>query len=780
MELTVATHFGQGGDYGERHAERLIGLIADSGAGGIRDGLSWALVERAPGLYDFSDFRAGYLGRMAEAELDVTLTLTPGRNSLYDDGATVTSDAGIAAFARFVATVAETFPEVDRVVIGNEFNTMDARFVSGPAATRSLSERAEIYTRILEAVRAELAATDAEIELVGGALHSVATGYVAALIDTGAVAGMDAIDLHPYGLRPEETGQALDRLNDILSALPDADRPKLVVTEFGKAGIADDPLTGAVYLAKMAAVMGAGGVASASWYALLDEDHLAHADMGLFDPKSGENPVFSAYRFIADLVQESPEISRVDTAPGIEAYVFGPDTMLVWGSAQEVAFTGTDLVFRDAAGRVIDRPVRLGADPVFVQGKGIALRPQTEGALLADSFYDFALTPDPDGPWSYVGEKIMNGTHSTFGIEVMDGQTRMDELWNPYLGNTWSRPFFLTADTILPANFGDPGQNQRNAVERFTAEAPGLLDIVGSWSLPDASGDGVVVEVRLNSTVLFSEVVTEHHVLALRGVTVAAGDTLDFVVQANMTAIGDVTTRHIRVFDHSADLRTQALLRDHLKGDIIDGNDDLQATVLDLSPNLGDLLNGSRRGDDLGAGAGDDTLIGLAGRDTLRGEAGDDLLLAGAGRDVVIGGRGGDTMYGGAHDDRLVGQAGRDHLRGGGGDDALFGGGGRDMLRGGRGDDTLKGGAGADLLIGGDGADHFVLTPNGRDRIADFDPDQGDILDLRAFGVTVEAITFLHDDGDLKLLIASDQTGDYMAVLRHYTAEIPGADNLLF
>ncbi len=69
-----------------------------------------------------------------------------------------------------------------------------------------------------------------------------------------------------------------------------------------------------------------------------------------------------------------------------------------------------------------------------------------------------------------------------------------------------------------------------------------------------------------------------------------------------------------------------------------------------------------------------------------------------------------------------------------GGHDTITGGSGNDTLVGGSGNDTLRGGAGHDTLIGGLGVDTFVFAPsNGKDVIKDFNSEQGDKIDLRAF-----------------------------------------------
>ncbi|MBC3468846.1 type I secretion C-terminal target domain-containing protein, partial [Pseudomonas sp. RW10S2] len=83
--------------------------------------------------------------------------------------------------------------------------------------------------------------------------------------------------------------------------------------------------------------------------------------------------------------------------------------------------------------------------------------------------------------------------------------------------------------------------------------------------------------------------------------------------------------------------------------------------------------------------------------------------------------------------DTLLGGAGNDILFGQGGNDLLDGGKGNDILLGGTGNDILIGGPGNDILIGGPGADTFVWKAGdiGHDVIKDFNPGEGDRIDLR-------------------------------------------------
>ncbi len=175
-------------------------------------------------------------------------------------------------------------------------------------------------------------------------------------------------------------------------------------------------------------------------------------------------------------------------------------------------------------------------------------------------------------------------------------------------------------------------------------------------------------------------------------------------------------------------------------------------------------FNGDDRIDLLG---GNDTYDGLSGNDQIFGGAGNDTLRAGnpIGTDI-----GTSRLYGGSGNDLLIAGSGQDFLDGGAGADRLFGGAGADQLLGGDGNDTLAGGFGGDYLTGGNGADTYLYSDIGESPIAQsggpvsfpadfnysqpdtifgFDPNSGDVIDLRqldtnppAAGVQTTAWTF--------------------------------------
>jgi Ca2+-binding RTX toxin-like protein len=179
------------------------------------------------------------------------------------------------------------------------------------------------------------------------------------------------------------------------------------------------------------------------------------------------------------------------------------------------------------------------------------------------------------------------------------------------------------------------------------------------------------------------------------------------------------------------------------------------------------LFEAGQRGLDLVGTSDDDRLIGGLDDEILRGLAGSDRLSGAGGDDVLRGGGSADNLLGGPGNDRLFGGSGDDDLRGGAGEDALRGQGGADRLRGGAGDDLLNGGNGSDVLRGGGGGDLFQIDriSHGVDRIRDFDPREGDVLDLSSVvdfqsgDALDDFVQFAEIDSDTRVDVNPDGAG---------------------
>jgi len=140
-------------------------------------------------------------------------------------------------------------------------------------------------------------------------------------------------------------------------------------------------------------------------------------------------------------------------------------------------------------------------------------------------------------------------------------------------------------------------------------------------------------------------------------------------------------------------------------------------------------------GDEIHAGAGNDTVYGLVGADKIYGDAGDDKLDGGQGSDWLVGGEGSDELTGGSGSDTAsyegsssgvnvdlaAGTASGgdalgdvlgsiENLSGSAAADTLRGDAGANRLDGGAGNDVIEGRAGADVLVGGSGVDTAVYA----------------------------------------------------------------------
>ncbi|MTJ49859.1 LamG-like jellyroll fold domain-containing protein [Dolichospermum sp. UHCC 0259] len=177
-----------------------------------------------------------------------------------------------------------------------------------------------------------------------------------------------------------------------------------------------------------------------------------------------------------------------------------------------------------------------------------------------------------------------------------------------------------------------------------------------------------------------------------------------------------------------------------------------------------DFIQGNHGSDLIIGGEGNDYLQGLFGNDTLQGDEGNDYLDGGSGNDYLDGGSGNDYLNGGSGNDQLDGGSGNDQLDGGKGNDYLEGGLDNDWLSGDEGDDLLIGGQGDDVLNGGKGKDVFFFNSfnEGFDIILDFNPDEGDQIQISRSGFGIENL-----DGFRFISGVLDYQGTNLALLQN-------------
>lgn len=538
MELGVATHFGQG------WSTYLLTTAEEIGVSSIRDSVYWDQIEKTPGQYNFSARTAVYPDQIAARDLELTLIFNRP-NPLYDGGGTPYTPTGRAAFAEFVAAALARFPEVDRIEIGNEFNTQN--FVSGHVKSAPYETRAVYYTAILKAVHDRIEDDFPDVEILGGATHSVSVGYLKKTFAAGALDYSDGIAFHPYTSKPEQLASHLELLR---AAMGENVQP-LYATEFSLDF--DDADDAPAYLVKMSAVMAAADVASAYWYALREQPWYNEA--ALLSGQGAVRPAGDAFEFLQETVLAAGPAERLASASSAHLYSFGDTALVAWGAERSINL-GPGVTWYDARGQALpsgvqtldpDKPI-IAVATAPTDFSALTLGPK---ALVADSYFDFDVT-DPRGldgsPWSYFK---MNGFGLMSALSTMNGGDRQNEPWRPYIGDTGTRPLFIDETMVRPVDFGNGASpaKQYAVVERYTAEQAFKATILGEWTAFSTSTDGVEVRIILNGVELFSSVDKDPILVRLDNIWLELGDTLDFIVDPGASAVGDATSRRISIYE---------------------------------------------------------------------------------------------------------------------------------------------------------------------------------------------------------------------------------------
>lgn len=554
MDLAVVTHFAQGWSTQIIAPAELIGVQS------IRDGVYWEDVEKIPGVYEFSSKRVTFPNIIHAQNIDLTL-LFASSNPLYDAGTTPHTPEAVAAFARFVLATLREYPWVRRIEIGNEFNAQN--FVSGEVRDSPYTERAGYHARLVAAVDEILSQEFSDVEIIGGAMHSIPVGYAEMLVEAGAMNHLDGIAFHPYTSPPEQLASHIDMLR---ATMGDHHLP-LYVTEFSQEfeNLNDGP----GYLVKMTSVMAAEDVQMAIWYALREQPWYKGTE--LLDKRGLRKPAADAYDFISSEVLPQGPARRLPSDPFTHLYIFGESVLVAWGEPRDIELPDS-VEWYDARGRKLDPvngPRRLDRDMPLVAISSRPLSPETEvvmgpQALLGDSFFQFDPRLGQDGTvlaewraegtdggssWTYL---MADGNGNTSPLATMPGGERQDEAWRPYVGHPYRRPLSISENSVVPVIFGEGANPEASysIIERFHPAAESLAVICGRWQVSDTSSDGISIQIINNGDSIFSTNGGGETEVRLDGINLTPNGSVDFIVGSNINSDGgDSTERSIEIYD---------------------------------------------------------------------------------------------------------------------------------------------------------------------------------------------------------------------------------------
>jgi polysaccharide biosynthesis protein PslG len=205
-----------------------IGALRDTGARWVRKDLDWASTEKAPGVYDFSQYDA-LLSQLESAGLR-TLLILCYYNPLYDHGLSPASDDARQAFARWAAAAVTHFR--GHHILWEIYNEPNFRFWTPRPNT-------EDYIKLALAVGEAVHEAAPDEKLVGPAAAGMDLSFVEACLKAGLLNYWSAVSVHVYTPGDPE-GVASDLLHARLlmrKYMPPGKSIPVIITEWGYSAV---------------------------------------------------------------------------------------------------------------------------------------------------------------------------------------------------------------------------------------------------------------------------------------------------------------------------------------------------------------------------------------------------------------------------------------------------------------------------------------------------------------------------------------------------------------
>ncbi len=130
-------------------------------------------------------------------------------------------------------------------------------------------------------------------------------------------------------------------------------------------------------------------------------------------------------------------------------------------------------------------------------------------------------------------------------LDAAAGRLKSFTAMTKFTGTTWQGGDKLPDPVIgwvsLHTTGGHPGDKAHSAVRRWTARENQIVDVTGSVNHPSTNGDGVLAAIVQNGSKCLVSKVVAHTTAPVeaKGVTVRAGDTLDFVIDCRENNTSD-------------------------------------------------------------------------------------------------------------------------------------------------------------------------------------------------------------------------------------------------
>lgn len=484
--IGVQTHFGQ------NWPNVAFRALRDAPIEHVRDGLQWASVEREQGKYDFGSSRLSMLRNICDLDRKLLLTID-ARNPIYDAGKHVSSDEGRRAFVSYLDAVqAELGQCLDGFEIGNEING------EGKLDTANGVDGREAYIALLKEVSSTLKQKRPDLLIVGGSSNSIATGFLARLIELGMLDHVDAIAVHPY--RSGIGGLAWEIAHLRATIAASGKSTPIWATEFGDRFETYDEAADA--MTKMLTVMSANGIDRAYWYALIDQSWFPKS--GLYSVRGREYPAAKALETFVRLTGKGGRASA--EGDGIrQLYSLPEDRWVVWGSDGDLQLVEGSVLLKNTGSPIeVDS---LGEGPIFLSGPKPERGP---GPLVADSLIEFG-----QAPWTY---HARDRQKDVIELGELDGQFATG------FGSRFLRPLRIDAGSAAVAGTID---QPVGAIIRYTPPSAARLAIRVCLR-PSAEGAGIAMRATEDGRLLSSKTWTGQDGLMIDPIDLSPGNPIDF------------------------------------------------------------------------------------------------------------------------------------------------------------------------------------------------------------------------------------------------------------
>lgn len=534
--LGAATNFGQGWQPDMLEASGQLPVTL------YRDAVYWSLVER-DGAYVYDVARAVFPDLLAERGARLVFVVNNGHPD-YDDRNTPLSAEAVAAFAAYAAEAVRRFPAIESVEVGNEMNA--GNFVSGPGWEVPLEERAVSYTRLLEATAAAVRAVRPEVEILGGAGHSISLTWFEALSRAGAPAHMDAVSTHPYTVPAEMMTRKFAELRKV----PGFEDMPLVVTEIGR----PDPAEAPGYMLRTFCQLALVGTSRYVWYPLNPRGD------GMVPLVTGTGEITAAgraYRLVQDAFAGEP-VTAIAPDPFTHGCRFGAGHAVLWGAARPLE-VAEGVVVRDATGAGLPRDglALSPSEPVVLSVEGRGLEPGRDWRLgpqqvIADSYHQFGFDQEAvleGGGWAR-WIRTADGTEAP--MEKRPGQRRGGVPWDPHLGTGLDGVAMADADWMV-ASLPSAGPLEVLLRHRVAEDVRAVIEVEAdprSWR-----EDGPALRIARGDTVLEEAVVESARVWRVGPLDLRRGEVIEVATGPNGTGSGNFLRLRARLL-HAGDAGT--------------------------------------------------------------------------------------------------------------------------------------------------------------------------------------------------------------------------------